>query len=123
MAFTINQKVIFAARGKNLELLKERISDGGDINHQEPVHGSALAVAISNEDEAIIQYLIENGVNVNAEDSHGIVPLEIALHHSSDWVVRKLSWSGAKLKSRARPHWKERLVACLKDYKPLKQDK
>jgi len=115
MAFTINQKVIFAVRGKNLELLKERISDGGDINYQDPAHGSALAAAINVEDEAILQYLIENGVDVNAANSHDIVPLEMALHHSSDWVVRKLSWSGAKLKSRARPHWKERLVACLKD--------
>ena len=115
MVFTINQKVIFAVRGGNLELLKERINDGGDINHQDPTHGSALAAAINNEDEVILQYLIESGVNVNAENSHGIVPLEIALHQSSDWVVRKLSSSGAKLKSRARPHWKKRLLACLKD--------
>jgi ankyrin repeat protein len=123
MAFTINQKVIFAVRGKNLELLKERISEGGDVNHQDPEHGSPLVAAINNEDEAILQYLIENGANVNAENSHGIVPLETALHHSSDEVVRKLSWLGAKLNSRARPHWKERLEACLKNYKSLKQDK
>ena len=116
MAFTINQKVIFAVRGRNLDLLKERISKGGDINYQDPEHGSALITAIKNEDETILQYLLENGVNVNTENSHGIVPLEVALHQSNDDIVKKLSWSGAKLNSRSRPHWKERLEACLKNY-------
>jgi ankyrin repeat protein len=116
MTFTIDQKIIFAVRGKNLDLVKERISEGGDVNHQDPKHGSALIAAINNNDHDMIQYLIDNGANVNAENSHGIVPLEIALHHSSDEVVRKLSWSGAKLKSKTRPHWKERLESCLSNY-------
>ena len=46
MSFTINQKVIFAVRAKNLELLKERISDGGDINYQDPIHSSALQLQL-----------------------------------------------------------------------------
>jgi ankyrin repeat protein len=115
MAFTINQKIIFASRGRNLELVNERICEGGDINYQDPKHGSALVAAINNNDENMVQFLIDNGANVNAENSHGVVPLEVALHHSSDEIVRKLSWSGAKLKSRSRPHWKERLESCLSD--------
>ena len=65
-----------------------------------------MVAAINNDDETIIQYLIENGANVNVENSHGISPLEVAFHHSSDEIVRKLYWLGAMLQSRPRPHWK-----------------
>jgi ankyrin repeat protein len=116
MTFSLDQQVIFAVRARNLDLVKVRIEAGGDINYQDPKHGSALVSAINNEDEAILQFLIESGVNVNAENPHGIVPLEVALHHANNSIVRKLSWSGAKLSSRSRPHWKERLGACLNDY-------
>ena len=116
MAFTLNQLTIFAVRARNLDLLKERVDAGGDINYQDPGHGSALVAAINNDDEEIIQCLLDHGVNVNAENGHGIVPLEVALHHSSDNVVRQLSWAGAKLSSRCRPHWKERLKLCLSSY-------
>jgi ankyrin repeat protein len=75
-----------------------------------------LVAAINNNDVDMLKYLVENGANVNAENSGGVVPLEIALHHSTDEIVRLLSWSGAKLKSRCRPHWKERLQACLNDF-------
>ena len=116
MPFTLNQLVIFAARGGNLDLLKERVESGGDINYFDSNYGSALTAAIGNGNICIIDYLIENGANLNAENAHGIVPLEMALHHASDDIVRKLAMSGAKLNSRSRPHWRERLVACLNDY-------
>ncbi len=116
MLLTIHQEVIFAARGKNLELLKQRLSAGGNINYLDDKYGSALSEAINGGDDEIIQYLIDNGANVNLENSNGIVPLELALHHASGDIVRKLSWSGAKIKGRCRPHWKERLESCLKGY-------
>ncbi len=116
MTFTLNQKVIFAVRGKNLELLKERIDAGGDVNYQDPKFGSALTEAINNKNEEQVQLLIDRGVNLNAENSHGVVPLEVALHSSSGDIVRKLAWAGAKLHSRSRPHWKKQLEACLRDY-------
>ncbi len=116
MAFTLDQQIIFAVRAGNLELVKERIEAGGDLNYQDSKHGSALVSAINNGDEVILQFLIDNGADVNGENSYGIVPLEIALHHANNNIVRKLSWSGAKLNSRSQPHWKERLEACLNDY-------
>ena len=116
MAFTLDQKIIFAVRARNLELVKERIKAGGDLNHQDSMYGSALVSAINNGDEVILQFLIDSGADVNAENPHGIVPLEIALHHANSNIVRIFSWSGAKLNSRSRPHWKERLDECLNDY-------
>ena len=116
MSHNIHQEVIFAVRGKNLDLLMERVSAGGDINYQDEKYGSAIAEAINTGNEEILQYLIEQGANLNLESSNGIYPLEIALHHASDDIVRKLSWSGAKISSRCRPHWKERLSLCLANY-------
>jgi len=113
MAFTLDQLVIFAVRAKNLELLRERVSAGGNINHQDPIHGSALVAAINNNDLEAIKFLIERGVDVNADNSDWVSPLEISLHHADDEVVRLLAWSGAKLKQKSRPHWKDRLAKCL----------
>ncbi|MGB0204288.1 MAG: ankyrin repeat domain-containing protein [Neptuniibacter sp.] len=115
MAFTLDQQIIFAVRARNLELVMERIEAGGDLNYQDSMYGSALVSAINNGDEVILQFLIDSGADVNAENVHGIVPLETALHQANRNIVRKLSWSGAKLKSRSRPHWKELLEACLND--------
>lgn len=36
MTFTLRQKTIFAARARNLELLKERVGTGGDLKYQDP---------------------------------------------------------------------------------------
>ncbi|WP_462160143.1 ankyrin repeat domain-containing protein [Pseudoalteromonas sp. GB56] len=111
----MDQKVIFAARGCNLELLKERIACGGNINYQDTKYGSALISAINNSDFPMVLFLIENGADVNAENAYGIVPLEVALQQSTDEIVRILAWSGARLKSRSRPHWRERLELCLRN--------
>lgn len=116
MSHSIDQKLIFAVRGNNLNLLMEQIAAGGDINYQDKQYGSALTEAINTENEEILQYLIEQGINLNLENHSGIFPLEVALHHASDDIVRKLSWSGAKISSRCRPHWKERLKQCLSNY-------
>jgi len=86
------------------------------FNYQDPKHGSALSVAINNGDEAILRFLIDNGVSLNRKNSHGVVPLEVALHYGNCSVVRQLSWAGAKLGDRSRPHWKEQLEVCLKNY-------
>ena len=115
MTITLDQLVIFAVRGKNLELAKERIEAGGNINYQDSKHGSALLAAINNKDEGLLQLLIDNGVNLNQDNSHGICPLEIALHHSSSGIVKKLAWCGAQLNKKSRPHWQEKLEACLRD--------
>lgn len=113
MSFSLNQKLIFAVRGKNLELIKERLALGADINYQDLAHGSALVAAINTNDLHIVQFLLDNGANANAKNQYGVVPLEVALHHASDEIVRLLAWYGATLNSRIRPHWRERLEACL----------
>ena len=64
--------------------------------------------------EEIIEFIIDNGVDLNAQNGHGVVSLVVALYHASDnSLVRLFSWSGAKLGSRSKPHLKQRLEHCL----------
>ena len=115
MSITLDQKVIFAARSGNLELLKERIALGGSVNIYDPKHGSALIAAIGKGHKEIISCLIENGADVNYEHHDGIGPLEVALRHPNPEIVKLLAWSGAKLKRKTREFYGERLEECLKN--------
>ena len=115
MSITPDQKVIFAARGGNLELLKERIALGGSVNLYDPVHGSALTAAIVNSHKKIISCLIENGADVNYEHYDGRGPLEVALRHPKPEIVKLIAWSGAKLKKKTREFYGQRLEGCLKN--------
>jgi len=114
MSITLDQKVIFAARSGNLELLKERVESGGSVNVYDPKHGSALIEAIRKENKEIISFLIENGADVNYEHHDGVGPLEVALRHPNPEIVKLLAWSGAKLKKKTREYYGERLEQCLK---------
>jgi ankyrin repeat protein len=115
MSIRLDQKVIFAARSGNLELLKEKIAAGGSVNTYDPKHGSALIAAIRNGHNEIISCLIENGVDVNYEHHNGIGPLEVALKHPNPETVKLLAWSGAKLKKKTREYYGQRLDEWLKN--------
>ena len=115
MSITVDQKVIFAARSGNLELLKERIALGGSVNIYDTKHGSALIEAIASGHKEIISCLIENGADVNYEHHDGIGPLEVALRHPNAEIVKLLVWSGAKLKKKTRKFYGKRLAECLKN--------
>ncbi|WP_370979711.1 ankyrin repeat domain-containing protein [Agaribacterium sp. ZY112] len=114
MSFSIDQQVIFAARSGNLELLQERVEAGGNINHQDPSHGSAITVAINSNNLEVLDWLIAQGADLNQENSHGITPLDQALRFPNTQVVRLLAYNGAKLGKTVRSHYKARLEECLK---------
>jgi ankyrin repeat protein len=113
MDFTIDQLVIFAARSGNLQLLKERVRAGGDINYNDSSHGSALTAAILKGHLNVLDWLISNGADVNMEYHDGIGPLEVALRNPEPTVVYRLACAGAKLRKKTRPYYRERLEQCL----------
>jgi len=116
MSFNIHQKVIFAVRSGNLDLVKERVFTGGDVNYQDAVHGSALVIAINNNDEVLVKWLIDNGADVNLSNEHEVGPLEVALHSiPKPSIVKLLAWSGAKLNKKSRHYYSQRLEECLKN--------
>lgn len=90
---------------------KRRI--GFHSNYIDSSHGSALSVAILQGHLEVLDFLIENGVNVNAEYHDGIGPLEVALRNPKSQVVCRLVCAGAKLRKKTRPYYRERLEQCL----------
>lgn len=115
MGFTLDQLAIFAVRADNLPLLKERIESGAAIDYHDPDHGSILGEAIRKNNIEILDWLIDNGVDVNVEYRDAVGPLEIALHSPNPEVVYRLTCAGAKLKRKARPHLRKRLEECLRE--------
>lgn len=113
MSFTIDQLTIFSARSGNLQLLKERVQAGGDINYIDSSHGSALTAAIIKGHLEVLDWLMANGVDVNVEYHDGIGPLEVALRNPESSVVYRLVCVGAKLRKKTRPYYRERLEQCL----------
>jgi hypothetical protein len=114
MTITIDQHVIFAARAGNLPLLKDRVEAGGNINHIDPQHGSALAEAIRGRHIEVLEWLIANGANVTIQYRDAFGPLELALVHPDSEVVYQLVCAGAKLTRTARPNYRKRLEGYLK---------
>ena len=113
MSFAIDQLVIFAVRAGNVALLKERVEAGGDINYQDTEHGSALTAAIRKGNLDVLDWLLSSGADVHVEYHDGIGPLEVALRNPVPDVVYRLVCAGAKLKRKTRPHYRERLEACI----------
>ena len=113
MSFTTDQLIIFAARAGDLDLLKERVEAGGDVNHQDPGHGSALGAAIRKGNLDVLDWLLSNEADPNAEYHDGIGPLEVALRHPVPEVVYRLVCAGAKLRKKTRPQYRERLEECI----------
>ena len=123
MAYTLDQLVIFAVRAGDIDVLKERVNAGGRINYIDPIHGNALIEAIQKEKLEIIDYLIENGADVNIKYKDCVGPIEIALRYSMNpLVVQRLSNAGAKLRKKARPFYKERLKQCIIEMNKNKQE-
>jgi ankyrin repeat protein len=114
MGLTKHQLVIFAARPGNIALLRDRVAAGGDVNYFDPRYGAALIEAIRSARLPTIEWLLDNGADVNAEYHDQIGPLEVALRHPEPDVVHLLLRAGARLRKRTRPYYAARLEECLK---------
>lgn len=123
MAFTKDELVIFAARSGNVTALSKRVRDGGNINYFDSRHGAPLIAAIRNERIAAIEWLLANGVDVNASYGDQIGPLEVALYRPNLEVVGLLLSAGARLRKKVRPFYAVRLKNCLKSLASLRSQR
>ena len=86
----------FAARQGNLERVRELIDAGADINGvglaQTPLMG-----AIFNGKHEVVDFLIENGANVNPEITDGTTPLVMAVFKNDARMVKRLIEAGANV--------------------------
>jgi ankyrin repeat protein len=106
--FTAEQKLIFAARGRNLELAQERLLAGANPSYYDERHGAALFAAVNNQQVEMIALLMEHGASIQITDRHGHGVLEHALRTGNHKIIAAVLEYGASLKSQ-RAHWREAL--------------
>jgi ankyrin repeat protein len=112
--FTIHQLLIFAARGGNLDLMRERIAAGADVSYVDVDHGSALFAAIAGHHLSAVEFLIANGADVRMADAHGQGPLEYSLRHGDDNITAALLRASARLKPHALSRFRKLLSEHLR---------
>ena len=110
-----DELLVRAASSGNLALLRAQVAAGGCINYWDPIRGNALVAAIRRADLPMLEWLIRNGAEVNADYGDARGPLEIALRSPNAAIVRTLVFAGARLKRTARPFYRQRLEQCLRE--------
>jgi ankyrin repeat protein len=86
-----------AARTGSLEVAKVLLTHGADVAARDQVHGqTALMVAAAEKHPAMVQFLIENRVDVNARSKGGFSALLFAVRAGDLASVRSLVAAGEK---------------------------
>ena len=81
-----------AADEGNIEVVKQHLADGTDVNEKDDVQMTPLHYAYTKE---IAELLIENGADVNAKDDGGGTPLNAAALSGHKEIVELLIAKGA----------------------------
>jgi len=90
-----------AAKEGHVEVIKQLIANGADINAKEPDNGSTpliIAVAYGQNDAASV--LIENGAKINAKNNDGSTALHSAAFLGHAAIVKLLLENGAKVNAK-----------------------
>jgi len=76
-----------AAEGGNLEVVKQHIADGADVNEKDDSEWTPLHNATLNGHKEIAELLIAKGADVNAKDDTDWTPL----HHAARWGRKEVA--------------------------------
>ena len=86
-----------AADEGNIEVVKQHLADGKDVNEKDDVQMTPLHYAYTKE---IAELLIENGADVNAKQKDGFTPLHLAARVDRKEIVELLIAEGANVNVR-----------------------
>jgi ankyrin repeat protein len=84
-----------AARYENLEMVRELIANGADVNAKDHCNSTPLHNAARYGYLEIVRELIANGADVNTKNNYGCTPLHYAAHNGFLETVRELISNGA----------------------------
>lgn len=98
-AFTKSIYGILMGKGST-EVAELFLSKGADIN-EAPTTGdmigwTPLFLAVSDENENLVKFLIDNGANVNAKNNNGDTVLSMAVKNGNEKIIGQLKSHGAK---------------------------
>jgi hypothetical protein len=83
-----------------VELARDLIDRGVDLDAQDDDGFTALMYAANAGNEELVRLLVGAGADVNQSDNAGSTPLMFAAQHGHDRIVKKLLASGAKAGAR-----------------------
>lgn len=96
-----NEYLLKAVQEDNLELAKNAITAGADVNLRGDEHGrTPLMLAAGNNSVALVQLLIKNGAEVDAKSDYGGTALIRAAFRNSLDVARFLIGHGAEINAK-----------------------
>ena len=90
--------LMVAARKGHQRLIDKMLWCGADVNYL--ATSSALIEAAGHGNPEVVENLLRNGANVNAQSSGGSTALMVAAYQGHASLVRRLLWAGASLNSR-----------------------
>lgn len=79
-----------AAKSRNLNLLKQLVAEGANVNHQNFNGETALHIAASLGNMQMVQYLLSQGANVNAKTGTLWMPIHHAMRFDHAQVANLL---------------------------------
>ena len=85
-----------AAERGNIEVVKQAIADGADVNAKDDIGWTPLHPATAAGHKEIVELLIAKGADVNAMDDDGITPLDFAIVDKQSETADLLRKHGAK---------------------------
>merc|ERR1712062_152748 len=91
-----SEGLLVAAKLGHLQSIQHMIEAGADINTISLYNGNTpLIVAAENGQAAIVEYLIKNKADLNAQNNDGKSPIVIAKENGHETVVKQLMDHGA----------------------------
>lgn len=77
----------YAVEQNSIEMLKDIIKHGGDVTVRNNIGTTALHKAISEEKTKVVEFLINQGANIDMPDVHGWTPRDLADHQSHEDIL------------------------------------
>lgn len=93
-------ELITFLKQKNLDKVRELVSDGADLNSRDAAGYTVLQIALRANDDDLIEFLLKNGADPNQEITIGSTLLETALLRETDRTTFLLLKSGTDVNAR-----------------------
>lgn len=89
-------RLMYLANEGDLEGIKELLDSGTDVNYRDIDDRTALHVAACQGSGSVVEFLLQNGAEVDPQDRWGSTPLADAIHYKKHDAIKLLEKHGAK---------------------------
>lgn len=91
----MNERLLDAALRGDIDMVRQFLVDGADINHEDNDGNTVLSLASQNGHLAVVEHLMANGADANRENEMGKTALVLALYNGHLAIAERLVANGA----------------------------